>query len=143
MADDHETLSRIYRDASLSNEGDRPALLARPEVLVLSEDLIGRGHTRVATVDGTIAGFASARPTEPGVAELDDLFVAPEWQRHGVALALVRRLVSEARRQGRTRLEVTANDHAAGFYRAAGFVLDGPTRAEFGEGSRMHLEVAW
>jgi L-amino acid N-acyltransferase YncA len=73
-ADDEPALARIFRRASLSSAGDREALLADPEALTLSDDLVARGRTRVATfANGVVVGFASTRPTGRGVLELDDL----------------------------------------------------------------------
>jgi ribosomal protein S18 acetylase RimI-like enzyme len=139
--DDEPALSRIFRRASLSNPGDRAALLAHPEALELPDDLISRGRTWVATADGAVVGFASSRPTEPGVLELDDLFVDPDERRRGAARQLVLCIATSATAEDVDRIDVTANPHAFDFYRAAGF-LDG-TRAdtELGSGRRMHLAV--
>src|SRR3954452_6608744 len=83
-ADDEPVLARIFRAASLSTAADRDALLAHPEALTLSDDLLARGRTRVATfADGTVVGFAATRPTDPGVLELEDLFVDPDAMRRG------------------------------------------------------------
>jgi ribosomal protein S18 acetylase RimI-like enzyme len=142
-ADDEEALARIFREASMSNVGDRDALVAHPEALTLSADLIARGRTRVATLaDGTVVGFATARPTDPGVLELDDLFVDPDYMRRGVARELILRIATEAGREDAYRIEVTANSHALGFYEAVGFVVGPPVDTEFGRGHRMHLDVA-
>jgi GNAT superfamily N-acetyltransferase len=139
---DTGAMEGVFRRASLSNAGDRAALLAHPEALRLSEDLVGRGRARVATLaDGTILGFASTRPTQAATLELDDLFVEPAWMRHGVARALIHAIGAQAAVEGVTRVEVTANEHALGFYRAVGFVVDGPADTEFGPGLRMHLDV--
>jgi len=101
------------------------------------------GRVRVATLpDGTVVGFASTRPTRHGVVELDDLFVEPAWMRHGVARTLVRTIGTQVVAEGVTRVEVTANEHALGFYRAASFVVDGRADTEFVSGLRMHLDVA-
>src|SRR4051794_21119025 len=90
---DAPTLTRILRRASLSNAGDREALLAHPEVLTLPDDLLGRGRTWVATFDdGAVVGFAGTRRTEPGVLELEDLFVDPDSMRKGVARRLILRI---------------------------------------------------
>ena len=140
-ADDEPALGRIFRRASLSNPGDRPALLAHPEVLTLPDDLVARGRTWVATADGVVVGFASSRPTEPGVLELDDLFVDPGARRLGAARRLIGRIVEEAAAEGMDRIDVTANPHAMGFYEAVGFVADAQADTEFGPGLRMHLAV--
>src|SRR5690348_3198662 len=106
-AEDEQALARIFREASLSNVGDRDALLAHPEALALSPDLIAGGRCRVATLgDGTVVGFATARPTDPGVLELDDLFVDPDHTRTGAARALILRIATEAARDDASRIEV-------------------------------------
>ena len=46
---DLPALTNVFARASLSNEGDRHALLAHPEALVLEGDGIAGGQTRVAT----------------------------------------------------------------------------------------------
>lgn len=139
---DYPVLARIYRAASLSNDGDRQALLDHPETLVLDTGLIRRGRTRVATLaDGNVVGFASTTHVEFGALELDDLFTDPDVRRRGVARRLVAQIVAEARTEGVQRIEVTANPHALGFYRAAGFVEVGLVSTEFGPGTRMRLDV--
>jgi GNAT superfamily N-acetyltransferase len=142
-AHDEPVLARIFREASLSNADDRDALLAHPETLSLSADVLARGRTRVATVaDGTVVGFATTRPTDPGVLELDDLFVDPGAMRTGVARHLILRIATEAQGEGVARIDVTANPHARGFYDAVGFVLGPRVDTEFGPAQRMHLDVA-
>jgi len=139
---DHSALQGIYRTASLGNAGDRDALLAHPEVLTLPDDLISHGRTWVAaTADGTVVGFASTSPKGDGVLELDDLFVEPRFQRRGTARMLVARILAEAAGEQVTRLEVTANDHALGFYRGLGFKEDGRVHTQFGVGTRMHVPL--
>jgi GNAT superfamily N-acetyltransferase len=141
-SEEYAALARIFRRAALSNPGDRETLRAHPEYLVLSPDLIGRGRTRVATLpDGTIIGFASTSRNGNDTLELDDLFVDPDWRRHGAARRLIDRIVHEARDENVARIEVTANEHALEFYNAAGFINDGTTGATVGWGYRMHLDV--
>jgi ribosomal protein S18 acetylase RimI-like enzyme len=142
-AADEAAVARIFRSASLSNDGDRDVLLAHPEALVLADGLLARGRTRVATSDdGTVVGFASTRTTGSGVLELDDLFVDPGARRLGAARRLIARIVAEAAAVGIARIEVTANPHAMGFYEAVGFVGGGRADTELGSGLRMHLDVA-
>jgi N-acetylglutamate synthase-like GNAT family acetyltransferase len=140
---DEPALARIFRRASLSNAGDRDALLAHPEALTLPDDVLAGGRTRVATsADGTVVGFARTRPTDRGVLELDDLFVDPDAMRRGAARQLILRIVTEAASEDVVRIDVTANCHARGFYRAVGFVAGAPVDTEFGSAQRMHLDVA-
>ncbi len=142
-AGDTAALEGVFRRASLSNAGDRPALLAHPEALQLSEELVGGGRVVVATLsDGTIVGFASTRAIHAATLELDDLFVDPSWMRRGVARALIDAIRVQAAAEGVTHLEVTGNEHALEFYLAAGFVVDGSADTEFGPGLRMHLDIA-
>ena len=141
--EDHSTLQRIFRRASLSNPGDRAGLLARPGVLRLDDNLIGRGRTRVAALtDGKIIGFASTSVGDRGALELDDLFVDPDWRRHGAALRLVQQIAGEAADEQVVLINVIANAHALEFYLAAGFESDVSTRTPLGVGIRMHLDIA-
>jgi GNAT superfamily N-acetyltransferase len=137
---DVAVLRDVYRRASLSNEGDRMALLANPDVLEFP-GLGGDGRrTRVATADGRIAGFATSLPAGD-VIELDDLFVDPGWMRQGAGRALVLDAVAIARDLGAARIEVTANQHALVFYGKAGFIADHEVQTRFAVGIRMHLDV--
>ncbi len=139
-AGDNPAVADLYRRSSLSNDGDRAALLAHPEALVFAGHSIRQGRTRVAVGDGRIVGFATTLPAGY-VAELEDLFVDPEWMRQGVARALVRDAIAVISAGEMIRIEVTANPHALAFYEAVGFVVDGDAQTEFGVGTRMHLDV--
>ena len=82
---DLPALRRLFRRSSLSNEGDRELMIAHPELVEPSEEAVAEGRTRVAvSVDGAILGFATGRRLEPGVLELEDLFVDPDWMRRGI-----------------------------------------------------------
>ena len=142
VPEDHPALRRIFRRSSLSNEGDRPLLLANPAHLAWREPMGGQPfRVRVAVAaDAAIAGFATVI-LFPGEAELDDLFVDPDWMRRGIGLALVHdagRLASEA---GCSVLAVTANPHAAAFYLAAGFDGCDPVTTPLGAGTRLRLQL--
>jgi GNAT superfamily N-acetyltransferase len=91
--------------------------------------------------DGRIVGFATSLVVGDA-AELEDLFVDPDWMRQGVGQALLLDVVGMARRMGLARLEVIANRHALGFYEKAGFVVDRDVETRFGVAPRMHLEVS-
>jgi len=132
--------SDVYRSASLSNAGDRDKLLAHPEYLVLGPEGLAEGRTYVAEEGGSLVGFATWSEAG-GIFELEDLFVDPGWMRRGIATALVHRIAQVLRARGAERLEVTANPHAMGFYRAAGFIDCGVTHTVFGTAPRMALAI--
>jgi GNAT superfamily N-acetyltransferase len=137
---DARELGEVFRRSSLSNEGDREALLSHPEVLEFDAAAVQEQRVRVAVVDGRIVGFATLLATGcAGV--LEDLFVDPDWMLHGIGRALVLDAVGTARRQGLTRIDVTANPHAFGFYENVGFLADGMTETAFGPGHRMTLPI--
>jgi len=138
---DRDTIERIYREASLSNSGDREALLANPAFLQWPIDALATGTTVVATTrdDGAV-GFARIVPGE-GTVELDDLFVDPDWMRRGVATALLRHLTDVVTTAGGSELAVIANPHALDFYLAVGFVDDGEVATQLGTGRRMRLRL--
>jgi ribosomal protein S18 acetylase RimI-like enzyme len=131
----------VYRRASLVNAGDRGNLLAHPDDLILGPEGLAEGRTHVAEQDGLLVGFATWAETA-GTVELEDLFVDPGYQRRGIAGALVSRIAEVLRARGVERLEVTANPHALGFYRAAGFVDCGAADTEFGAAPRMVLAIS-
>ena len=139
-ANDFEAISDVYRRSSLSNDGDRAVLLANPDVLLFDGGSIREGRTRVAVDAGRVVGFATTTLVGE-IAELDDLFVDPDWMRRGVARALVLDAVSVARAGGSKGIEVTANEHALRFYNAVGFVADGVVTTQFAPGTRMHLDI--
>ena len=131
----------VYRRASLSNAGDRDNLLAHPESLILGPEGLAEGRTHVAEEDGWLVGFATWVETA-GTMELEDLFVDPDRMRRGIATALVNRIAEVLRARGVERLEVTANPHALGFYRAAGFIDCGVAETDFGAAPRMVLAIS-
>ena len=133
--------SGVYRRASLSNAGDRDNLLAHPEYLVLGPEGLAEGRTHVAEQDGSVVGFATWAETA-GTIELEDLFVEPGYMRRGIATALVSWIAEVLRARGAERLEVTANPHAMGFYRAAGFIGCGVAETNFGAAPRLVLVLS-
>jgi GNAT superfamily N-acetyltransferase len=140
-ASDLPALRDLFRRSSLSNEGDRDLLLARPEVLELADEGIIEGRTQVAVgADDEILGFITTRLLAC-VLEIEDLFVDPDWMRTGVASRLVEDLLATASRNGVRRIEVTANPHAAAFYRHVGFVQGHDSETRLGGAPRMYLTL--
>jgi ribosomal protein S18 acetylase RimI-like enzyme len=140
-AADLAAASDVYRRASLSNTGDRDNLLAHPEYLILGPEGLAEGRTHVAEEDGSVVGFATWAETA-GTIELEDLFVDPDYMRRGIAAALVNCIAEILRVRGAERLEVTANPHAMGFYRAAGFTDCGVAETNFGAAPRLMLALS-
>ena len=141
-ASDLPALRGLFRRSSLSNEGDRDLLLARPEVLELTDEGITDGRTQVAVgADDEILGFITTRPLDACVLEIEDLFVDPDWMRTGVASRLVEDLLATASRNDVRRIEVTANPHANAFYRHVGFVQGHDSETRLGGAPRMYLTL--
>ncbi|MGB5076726.1 MAG: ribosomal protein S18-alanine N-acetyltransferase [Sphingorhabdus sp.] len=76
----------------------------------------------IAKSDGQVAGFAISR----WVLDIEELLmigVAPEWQRQNIGSLLMTKIVSLARKEGRSKifLEVRDGNRAHDFYLAFGF----------------------
>lgn len=79
-----------------------------------------RAWTIVTEHDGTVVGFADLTDD----AELDMLFVHPDFGRRGVARALVTAVLDEARRRGLRRVTTRASHAARPAFQRFGFVVD-------------------
>jgi ribosomal protein S18 acetylase RimI-like enzyme len=129
----------VYRRSSLSNEGDRIALLENEEYLVFPEEPVLEGRTWVAEYpDKGVVGLATIEQ-HPRTAELVDLFVDPASMRQGVGRALILHVLDILADNGITVLEVTANTHALAFYGAMGFQVIDTAATPLGSGLRMRL----
>jgi predicted GNAT family N-acyltransferase len=68
--------------------------------------------------------------------------VLKEWRGRGAGRAMLRRLIDTARARGDREVLLSAQVHAVGFYRAAGFETEGPVYEEAGiphQAMRMRL----
>jgi len=130
-------LEALQSRASLSNPGDRNALLHHPDAIDVPLEQIEAGQVFVAERGGTIVGFAALIPREDGNAELDALFVEPDEWRKGIGRLLVAHAVGVARASGAEALHVVGNPHAEAFYRASGFETTGTFKTRFGNGLVM------
>jgi len=138
---ERSSLEALQWRASLANTGDRDALLANPDAIVLPMEQIADGHVSVAQRDGVIVGFAAVLPRPDGNAELDALFVEPGLWKRGVGRLLVERCADVARSRGSRILHVVGNPHAEGFYAACGFRTTGSVETRFGAGLAMQREL--
>lgn len=79
---------------------------------------------RVAEADYVVAGFIAWRDEAPGVLYIEDIGVAPEYQRFGIATALIGKLDEEAREGRFTEVVLRCwlkADWAQAFYKKLGF----------------------
>jgi GNAT superfamily N-acetyltransferase len=136
VAADLAVVQEVFRRSCLTNEGDRDLFSAHPELLDWSDLALRQGRTRVAVADGRVAGFATILLTEAS-AEVEDLFVDPDWMRRGIGRALVEEIGSLARSAGWQFMEVDANPHALSFYTRVGFVAVGEAVVQYGRALRM------
>lgn len=134
-------LEDLQRRASLTNAGDRDALLAHPDAIALRPEQIAAGAVFVLEHKGIIGGFAALLPRADGGAELDALFVDPTLRRRGMGRLLVEHCSEVAHSQGSTFLHVVGNPHAEDFYIACGFTLTGTAETRFGPGLLMRRPV--
>jgi GNAT superfamily N-acetyltransferase len=135
------SLEALQWRASLANPGDRDALLANPDAIVVPSKQIADGHVFVADRDGVIVGFASVLTRPDGDAELDALFVDPSCWKQGVGRLLVEHCVRVARGRASRILHVVGNPHARGFYTACGFQTTDAVQTRFGPGLAMEREL--
>lgn len=133
---DVPALKAVYRRASLSNEGDLPLYVAHPELLDWPSDGAEEGRTRVAVADDRVIGFATLSYASHG-AELEDMFVDPDWMRRGIGRTLVEDIAAVASHRGYGVIEVDANPHALAFYTEVGFTVVGEVAVAYGTGTRM------
>ena len=134
---DQQALEAVQWRASLSNPGDREALLANPTAIELPLAQIETGGVFVAEETGSILGFAAILPRSDGDSELDALFVEPKTWRQGVGRALIEHCCKAAKVSGARAIHVVGNPHAEGFYESCGFEQVGKKQMQFGVGLLM------
>jgi len=127
-----EELEGLQLRASLTNPGERDALLANPDAIEVPAEQLAGGRVFVAELNGAMVGFAAVEPRADGETELDALFVDPELRRHGIGRLLVEHSGQVARENGSAALHVIGNPHAQEFYIACGFKQIGTTQTRFG-----------
>jgi GNAT superfamily N-acetyltransferase len=137
IAAERKDLEALQMRASLSNAGDRDALLAIPDAIYMPLEQILDGRVYVAELDGAVVGFAAVLPRADGKTELDGLFVEPDRQGRGIGRMLVEHCCEVARQHGSPALHVVSNPHAEGFYLRCGFALVGATSTRFGPAPRL------
>ncbi len=138
---EQKALEALQLRASLSNAGDRDALLANPDAIQLPPEQIAAGRVFVAEWNGAIVGFSAILPRADGDTELDALFVEPTIQRRGIGRSLVEHCGQIARSRGSFGLHVIGNPHAEAFYTACEFQKIGMTETRFGPGLLLRKKL--
>jgi N-acetylglutamate synthase-like GNAT family acetyltransferase len=141
IVSERQELEALQWRSSLNNSGERDALLANPDAIVLPIEQIAAGQVFVAERGGKIVGFAAVLPRTDGETELDGLFVEPNIWRRGIGRPLVDRCAAFALASNSTALHVITNPHAHGFYTACGFEPIGVHRTRFGVGILMRKKL--
>ena len=134
-------LQALYRRSSMVWDSDRALMVAHPELVEPDLETIEGQRVRVAVQNGRLVGFSTVLPAPGDAGELDALFVEPDAMRSGIGRMLVEDAVVTCRVLGWSRLEVTANPNAVGFYERVGFVKTGTARTQFADADRMVLDL--
>lgn len=134
---EQKALEALQLRASLTNAGDREALLANPDAIEIPMEQLAAGRVFVSQLSGVTVGFAAIEPRLHGETELDALFVEPNIRRHGIGRLLVEHCAEVARMQGSKALHVIGNPHAEDFYLACGFKQIGTIQTRFGIGLQL------
>jgi L-amino acid N-acyltransferase YncA len=136
---DIPAITRIYADAVIN--GTASFELTPPDEAEMTqryETLVGGGYPYfVAELSGGIAGYAYAGPyrTRPAYdwTVEDSIYVAPEFHRRGIGLALLKRLIAECEQLGFRQMIAVIGDSAQrpsiALHRAAGFEPVGTFRS--------------
>jgi GNAT superfamily N-acetyltransferase len=141
MVQEKAALEGLQLRASLSNEGDREALLANPDAIDLPIEQIASGDVFVLELSGRIAGFSALQWRPDGDADLDGLFVEPDIRRRGAGRSLVEHCAQIALTRGSHALYVIGNPHAEAFYVSCGFKMIGWTETRFGPAQLMRRDL--
>ena len=118
-ADDAATLTSLaLRSKAVWGYDEAFMAACRAELTITADSIAGR-PTWVLEERGALLGFYQLR-IDDRMAEVAQLFIAPGSLRGGLGRRLWAHLEAQARAAGCTRLEVDADPHAEGFYRAMG-----------------------
>lgn len=135
--DDEDALGRLDRVTWSYLHAVRPR--DEPPYEPFFGDRYGPRDHLVAELDGCLVGyvrlgFPTPLVSNAHVRQIQGLAVAEEARRFGVGRALIRAVISEARRQGALRISLRVLGHntpARRLYESEGFVVEGVQPGEF------------
>jgi GNAT superfamily N-acetyltransferase len=131
-----EVMRRSIPELCSADHQNDPVILARwlanktPEI-VASWILNPGNSVLVAVESGTILAVGSV--TDAGEITLN--YVSPDARFRGVSRALLVALETRAQERGNQRCTLLSTETARRFYRAAGYIDDGPPQGKFGTSS--------
>ena len=117
---EHLRLSDLgMRSKKVWGYGDAIMAQFRSE-LTLSARYVDENEVRVAVMDRNIVGYASLTDRGNGVAELEHLFVDPDYMNRGIGTGLFQDAVKLAKAGGNSKLVIQCDPNAVGFYERQG-----------------------
>lgn len=131
-----EALRRSIADLCAADHRNDPAILARwlgnktPEIF--RSWIAQAGNSLLVAVEGDEI-LAVGSVTDEGKITLN--YVSPDARFRGVSRAMLRALEARAAERGNVRCTLISTETARRFYRANGYVEDGPPVGEFGSNS--------
>ena len=121
MARHGDALAAVRRAVFIEEQGV-------PEALEWDEHDAGSTHWLAVSSDGTAVGCARLLPD----GHIGRMAVLPAWRGRGIGRALLDAALARAHSRGLARAQLSAQVHAAGFYRHAGFAPVGGVYEEAG-----------
>jgi putative acetyltransferase len=148
LAEDTPFLAEIFRESITEltsddySEAQQEAWVASADDLAAFAKKLGGHLTLVATMEGSVVGFASLA----GRDTIDMLYVHPAAAGHGVGAMLVDALEKLAGARGAEKLKVDASDTARGFFEKRGYVAQQRNSISLGDewlaNTTLHKQLA-
>jgi ribosomal protein S18 acetylase RimI-like enzyme len=120
VVDNADLLSKVADDVF-----DYPIDRRRVLAYVAAEDAVMYAAVAAELVVGQARGFVHRHPDGPNEFYVDNVGVAADWQRRGIATRLMRKLIAEAQVRGCSEYWLgteTDNRTARAFYRSMGLI---------------------
>jgi len=132
--EDRARLNEVMKYASLAVESGEilTRLLEAPEHLEVDPELIDAGRVVLAESGGVTVGFASHSIQCGNSAELEGLFVHPDYWRRGIGRLLLGAVEQHLAARHIRTMRVVAAAGAVSFYESAGFSIIGEERTSLG-----------
>lgn len=124
-------LTDLSMRSKRSNGYDDDFMAACQEELTVTVERMSEGEYWVADT-GSICGCVSLTPdvSDETSAEIDALFIDPDWQRKGIGRQLWAKMLERAAQLNITTLMLDADPYAVSFYKAMGFETIGETPSD-------------